>query len=54
MSEAEDLTLVLPVEDVNTILKALGRLPFTEVYAIIHKIHTQVAGQNDNREAPGA
>jgi hypothetical protein len=46
MSATQDFTLNLSIEDINTILKALGQQPFMEVYNIIHKIHTQVAEQS--------
>lgn len=39
------LQLQLQVEDVNMIFKALGRLPFQEVYELIGKINSQVNAQ---------
>lgn len=39
------LQLDLTLEEVNIILKALGNLPFNEVYDIIGKIHDQANAQ---------
>jgi hypothetical protein len=44
MSEKE-INLTLTVEELNTILSALSKLPFADVYGIIHKIHQQAAAQ---------
>jgi hypothetical protein len=41
----EKLVLQLPMEDVNLILKALGNLPFNQVYDLIGKIHQQANEQ---------
>ncbi len=41
----EKLVLQLPMEDVNLILKALGNLPFHQVYDLIGKIHQQANEQ---------
>lgn len=45
MSQEENLTLVLTVEEVNVILDALGALPFNQVYGIITKLHQQANHQ---------
>lgn len=45
MSDQVKYQLKLSLEDVNLILKALGQLPFSEVYATIHEIHQQVQAQ---------
>lgn len=45
MAESKkQIALQLELHEVNTILKALGNLPFMEVYRIIEKIHVQAAG----------
>jgi hypothetical protein len=43
--EKDRITLELNMEDINLILKALGNLPFNEVYEIIGQIHTQANQQ---------
>lgn len=47
IESTKTVRLELTVEETNTILKALGHLPFMEVYRIIEKIHVQ-AQQNGN------
>lgn len=42
------IQLELNFEEVNLILKALGQLPFNEVYDIIGKIHDQANAQTKN------
>lgn len=39
------ITLELSMDDLNIILKALGNLPFNEVYEIIGQIHAQANQQ---------
>lgn len=46
MSAQKTYTLDLGLDDVNTILRALGKMPFEDVYALIHTIHSQVSTQN--------
>ena len=41
----QDIKLELSFEEINIILKALGNLPFNQVYHIIGKIHEQANGQ---------
>lgn len=41
----KNIRLDLQFDDINTILKALGNLPFNEVYELIAKIHEQANGQ---------
>ncbi len=44
MAESKkQITLQLDLQEVNTILKALGAMPFMEVYRIIEKIHVQAS-----------
>lgn len=46
--ENKQIRLDLSFEEVNTILKALGNLPFNEVYDLIGKIHEQANQQNNS------
>lgn len=39
------LNLALTIEETNVIMKALGRLPFNEVYTLIGKINEQANQQ---------
>lgn len=39
------IELQLNFEEINLILKALGKLPFNEVYDVIGKIHDQANTQ---------
>lgn len=41
----EEITLNLTVDEVNTILRGLGDLPFTEVHQVINKIQQQASTQ---------
>lgn len=41
----QKIQLELDLNEINTILKALGQLPFTEVYDLIGKIHDQANQQ---------
>lgn len=40
------IQLNLNFEEINIILKALGNLPFNEVYDVIGKIHDQANAQS--------
>lgn len=43
------LTFQLTVEEVNTILEALGQQPYVRVYQVIQKLHEQAQAQpNDD------
>ena len=42
------IALELTVDEVNTIIEALGRQPFIKVYKIIEKIHLQSKQQSKN------
>lgn len=39
------LQVILSFEDLNLILKALGNLPFSQVYDLIGRIHDQANNQ---------
>ena len=41
----KELTLRLTVDETNTILQALGTMPYAQVYGLISKINEQAEGQ---------
>lgn len=41
----KSIELVLSIDEVNLILKALGGMPFNQVFDIIGKIHEQANAQ---------
>jgi hypothetical protein len=41
----KEIKLTLSVDEVNVIFKALGQLPFGEVYELIGKVHFQANEQ---------
>ncbi len=41
----EEVKLTLSIDEVNTIIEALGKSPFVDVYKIIEKIHLQADKQ---------
>ena len=45
-----ELTLKLTVEEVNTILSALGNMPYSQVYQLVGNIHQQAAQQSEGVE----
>lgn len=49
MERGNEITLTFTIEETNTLLEALGHMPFMRVYRIIEKIHLQAGTQ-----APGA
>jgi len=49
--EVKDLHLSVTVEEVNLILKGLGRLPFARVYALVAKLQQQAREQLDGKPA---
>jgi hypothetical protein len=53
MTPSPEITVTLTVDEINVTLQALGRMPFEQVYRIIHKIHTQAQEQGANYEGPG-
>ena len=48
----EKINLELSVDDVNLILKALGSMPFNQVYELIGSIHQQANQQLFGIESP--
>jgi hypothetical protein len=46
MKQPATYQLTLSLDDINTILKSLGKQPFEEVYGLIHSIHQQVSAQS--------
>jgi hypothetical protein len=40
-----EINLKLTIDEVNSIINALGRMPFADVYRIIEKIHIQAGKQ---------
>ena len=47
------LSFVLSVDDTNTILKALGSLPYREVYALVANLRAQAEHQLGAEESNG-
>lgn len=45
--ETQKLTFTLSKEEANTIIEALGQLPFKNVYKIIEKIHLQANSKTE-------
>ncbi|MBC7862879.1 MAG: hypothetical protein IAF38_07880 [Bacteroidia bacterium] len=41
----KELKLQLSIAEANTIIKALGNLPYTQVHELIAKIHSQATAQ---------
>lgn len=41
----EQISINLTLEEVNTILESLGRLPYNEVFQLIHKVKAQAEAQ---------
>lgn len=41
----EEVNLKLSVNEVNTIIKSLGNLPYNQVYTLIMRIHSQASAQ---------
>ncbi|MCA9988250.1 MAG: hypothetical protein KDE59_28280 [Anaerolineales bacterium] len=48
----ETIKLQLSVDEINIILEALGKEPFTRVYALIGKIQEQAQRQIGQNEQP--
>jgi hypothetical protein len=44
-SSPAPISLQLTVDEINTILEALGQQPYVKVYQLIQKLHTQAQGQ---------
>lgn len=47
MQNEKKVVLEFNYEEINTLLKALGNLPFNEVYELIGRIHEQANIQAD-------
>lgn len=47
---AKKINLKLSVQEVNLVLKALGNLPFNEVFELIGTIHDQANAQTADNE----
>jgi hypothetical protein len=47
MQNEKKVVLNFSYEEINTLLKALGNLPFNEVYELIGRIHEQANAQAD-------
>ncbi|MEL7145252.1 MAG: hypothetical protein AAFO69_02705 [Bacteroidota bacterium] len=48
------MNLKLTVDEVNTILSALGNMPYSQVFQLVAKVHQQAAEQQGEAEAPSA
>ena len=48
----KNIQLDLNFEKVNLILKALGKMPFNEVYELIGEIHEQANQQVEHQQSP--
>ncbi len=47
------IRLELPVDDVNLVLEALGKLPFVQVYQLIGRIQAQAQAQMQGGQGLG-
>ncbi len=52
MENTQNIKLLLTLEEVNTLLTALGNLPYVQVFELVQKIQQQAAQQvtKDNKE----
>lgn len=41
----KELTLTLSIDEINTVLEALGEMPFSKVFQLIDKVQRQAAQQ---------
>jgi len=48
----DNLTLNLTLEEINTVLEALGQMPYVRVYQLILKIQQQSAPQLSHAKPP--
>jgi len=48
LKKDSQIQLSITAEDLNTILDALSKMPYKEVYHIIAEIHQQVKSQTDS------
>lgn len=51
MSQDNQIEIKLSIEETNTILEALGQLPFSQVFQLISKIQNQAAQQLNQPES---
>jgi hypothetical protein len=47
-----ELTFTLTVDEANTLLRGLGKLPFEEVANLVTKLNTQAAPQMEPKVEP--
>jgi len=50
----EKLTLELSVDEANTLLEALGEMPYRKVYELVVKIQQQASSQLGEKNQPAA
>jgi hypothetical protein len=50
----KEINLTITIEEANTIIEALSRMPFADVYKIIEKIHLQAKIQQSASPEQGA
>ena len=48
----QEINLKLPVPEINRILEALGKLPYTDVYHLVEKIQQQAQYQLEEQNKP--
>ena len=53
MNQDQQISLQLSVDEINTILNALGDRPYAQVFGIIQKIQQQAASQLQAASANG-
>jgi hypothetical protein len=51
--QEKNITLELKLEEVNTVLEALAKEPFMNVYKLIEKIHVQARSVSENKSGKG-
>lgn len=54
MPNPTTLNLHLTLDEVNTILNALGGLPYAQVYGLIQKVQGQAGAQLEHQNDPAA
>ena len=50
----QSIQLTLTLDEINTVLEGLGRLPYAQVYALIARIHDQATQQLQVEPRPSA
>jgi hypothetical protein len=53
MNQTEQLSLNLTIEEINTILEALGQRAYADVFQLVEKIKAQSGAQMRTHEPPG-